>query len=512
MTEAIRKLSIKAFPDSISQMVIEHSPEIIIVIDRKGTILAVNNTLEKKTGWKRKDLIGKSVFGFNDKKANAQSIKNFKALLSGKQIPPIETTRSTKSGKVFPIEYTAFPIKKNGKVEQIAIFGRDITKRKDLQKKIDRNAKNLTRRVELRTRALQREKAESEAVLKSMGEGIVLVDKNRKIKMINHAACRMIGWHVNDALGKRVDEVLPIVDEDGNLVSGDTRPISLALSRGQKTETTPGSASVYHIRKNGSRFPVAISTSPVMLSGKLIGAVSAFRDITIGRELDKAKKEFVSLASHQLRTPLSISSWYLEKVLGDEMFPRGSKERGYMETIYEANRRMVDLVDALLHTSRIEMGTLVLEPEPTPCQAILEKVYKDILPTIEARQLTFEKVYEGSNIHALVDPKALSIVCENLLTNACRYTPVGGKIKVVVRENIFNVEIEISDNGYGIPEHQQHRIFTKLFRADNVLDKDTEGTGLGLYIVKSIVEKSKGTIKFESAENKGTTFHVSLPK
>jgi signal transduction histidine kinase len=226
------------------------------------------------------------------------------------------------------------------------------------------------------------------------------------------------------------------------------------------------------------------------------------------RELDEAKTEFVGLASHQLRTPLTAVSWYTEMLLGKDFGPLSRKQEEYLKEIYAGNQRMIDLVDDLLNTSRIDMGTLKVKPENISLVEVMETTLNEFLPQIDQKPLKVEKKY-GQNLPRIkLDPDLLGIVFQNIISNAVKYTPSKGKISVEIKKQNSHILVKIADNGWGIPAHQQKKIFTKLFRADNVRKMDTEGTGLGLYIARAVVKKSRGKIWFESKEGKGTTFYI----
>ncbi len=236
-------------------------------------------------------------------------------------------------------------------------------------------------------------------------------------------------------------------------------------------------------------------------------------DITKEKQIDKAKTEFVSLASHQLRTPLSTVNWYTEMLLAGYTGEINEKQKKYLDEIYRGNQRMVELVNALLNVSRLELGTFVVEPEPTDIVVLAKSAIDEQKNVIDQKKLKFSDHFANDVPKINVDPKLLHMVFQNLLSNAVKYTLEGGSIEFGIsldKEKRY-VNIRVADTGYGIPKNQQDKIFTKLFRADNVRKKDTEGTGLGLYIVKSIIEHTEGTIRFESEENKGTTFYISLP-
>jgi two-component system sensor histidine kinase VicK len=173
---------------------------------------------------------------------------------------------------------------------------------------------------------------------------------------------------------------------------------------------------------------------------------------------------------------------------------------------------MVTLVNALLNVSRLELGTFVIEPKPTDMSKAIKDTIDEYKKQVDDKKIKLSYSF-GKNIPIIpADPKLLHMIIENILSNAVKYTPESGKIEILLSlDKQKNVLMKISDTGYGIPKNLQDKIFTKLFRADNVREKDTEGTGLGLYIVKSIIDNSDGKIWFTSEENKGTTFFVTIP-
>jgi PAS domain S-box-containing protein len=381
--------------------------------------------------------------------------------------------------------------------------------------------KGLDRLVNERTKQLARKMREAEesktaleqekASLLAIGDGTFILDAKGKITFVNKAFENLVGWTLKDAKGKNLIDVLPMQDEAGQAVPCDERPIATALHFCTSTSTSNAPKTFYYVRKDGSRFPVAIVASPVTVKDKVIGAVEIFRDITREREVDKAKTEFVSLASHQLRTPLAAVSWYTEMILEGDVGVVQDGQKKYLKEIYDGNRRMTELVNTLLDTSRLELGTLKIDLQPTDLIALARSVLDEQKPIIENKKLVIVEHLNADVPTFPSDPKLLRMVCQNLLANAVTYTPPEGRVELTISSDPESVSIVVSDTGYGIPESQQSKIFERFFRADNVRAKDTDGTGLGLYITKSVVESFGGQIGFESQEGKGSTFYVTLP-
>ncbi len=352
--------------------------------------------------------------------------------------------------------------------------------------------------------------ARNQALLESIGDGIIATDQDGLITLINGSAESMLDKKRSDLIGKSVVESVPVVDNKGKEIPLYRRPEVLALSTG-KPSSNPRGQTYYYKRKDGSQFPVGITVTPFVLGEKIVGTIVVFRDITIETDIDRTKTEFVSLASHQLRTPLATIRWYAEMLKDESLGKLNEEQKEYLETMYKSNLRMIDLVDALLNVSRLELGTFIIEPKPTDLEEMADSVLEELAVKIQAKSIQIEKEYSPKDLVLNVDPKLTRIIFQNLLSNAVKYTPEKGKVSLSVEKTDKDIQIRVKDTGYGIPKKDQKQIFTKLFRADNVKVKETEGTGLGLYIVQSILETAGGKIWFESEEGKGTTFYVSLP-
>lgn len=378
--------------------------------------------------------------------------------------------------------------------------------------KLKRAYETLEKKVLERTKSLEMARAKEEAILLSIGDGLLATNEKGNIIFINKTAERLLGKKSKEIVGKNFSTIIPLEDEKGVLIPLQRHPVNMILAAGAATATL---STAYYKRKDKKRFPMSIMATPVILDKKTIGTIKVFRDITYEREIDKAKTEFVSLASHQLRTPLSTVNWYAEMLLEGDVGKLNDQQQKYLDEVYRSNQRMVELVNALLDVASLELGTFIIEPEPTDVCALTENVINEQKPQIDARKLQFSFSCAKSISLMQADPRLLRMVMQNILSNAVKYTPEGGKIDFAITlADKKNILLKVSDTGYGIPKNQQGQIFTKLFRADNVRDKDTDGTGLGLYIVKSIVENSGGTIWFTSeggTENSGTTFFVALP-
>jgi PAS domain S-box-containing protein len=345
-----------------------------------------------------------------------------------------------------------------------------------------------------------------DAVFSSIGEGAIATDEFGRIVRINYSALQLLGFNEQEVIGKWYPSVVVAIHENGSKVNLMDRSITKAFISGNPViETT------YYLTKKGDRLPVTITVSPVVISGRPIGAINLFRDITQEHEIDRMKSEFISLASHQLRTPLSAIKTYSHMLLEGFMGKLNKDQTQALESVVDASDRMVQLTDTLLNITRIESGSITISKSKVNLRAVAEKVIHEQL--LDARSKDIVISIDSPDKPAIVNTDKFIVkeILTNIISNAIKYTPEKGKIILAIRPRKDEILCSVSDNGIGIPKAHQDQIFNKFYRAPNVLERDTTGTGLGLYLIKSLAERLNIPISFESTENKGTTFYFSLP-
>lgn len=368
---------------------------------------------------------------------------------------------------------------------------------------------NLLEDLNAEKNKLSVEKVKYEALLESMGHSVVAADKESKIILMNRAAENELGWKFEEVRGKPFAEIIPLEDEDGRRLSFEEQPIGRTLLKGQRV-TTGVFPAYYLVRKDKTRFPAVIIASPVILNGEIIGFIHSSRDITREKEIDRAKSEFVSIAAHQLRGPLATTSWYIEVLMEKESGALNETQKRYLEEVYHANHKMIDLVNSLLQVSKIELGIFMIESKLVNVSEVVDGVLEILGPQIKNKGLKITKDYDNI-LNINVDPTVIKTIFQNFLTNSIKYNNQDGSVSIEMRQENHSILVKVADTGMGIPKDQQYKIFTKFFRAPNAQKLDPEGAGLGLYIVKLMVEKVGGKIWFESEEGKGTTFYATLP-
>ena len=396
----------------------------------------------------------------------------------------------------------------------------------DLEKKVSEKTKALTQRIEELDSEQQKnkeaeekaliEEAKEKATLTGIGEGVVVTDLQGKILVFNHAAEQMTNWTASEVVGRFWFETVPAMDEKGHLILRIDRDMYKALTTGKKVF-----AESIYLQKGSKKITVAVTATPIILKDRIIGAVEVFRDIGHEKEVDRMKTEFISLASHQLRTPLSAVKWFCEMLLNGDAGELNPEQKEYAKNVSDSNERMISLVNSLLNISRIESGRIIIDPKPTNMNKLISEVITEIKVKSDAKKQQII-VSVHSNLPLInIDPQLIREVYVNLLTNASKYTPPGGEISVFISKKGDELISQVSDNGYGIPKKDCDKIFQKFYRGENIIKIETEGNGLGLYLAKAIVESSGGKIWFsssggsalggESIEKKGTSFYFSLP-
>lgn len=265
----------------------------------------------------------------------------------------------------------------------------------------------------------------------------------------------------------------------------------------------------------GSRFiqdPLTVALLTLFLAALLfiLGfiLIQGFQKLA---EANRLKSEFINILSHQLRSPLSNLRWCLELLMSGKINPVSQKQLEYFQILKENSDRMRELLRDLLIVNRLETANLPLKFLKFSFRDLLKSLIEEFTPYAKASNVEIETKVPPDLDQIFSDSEKLKIVIENLLDNAIRYSQKKGKIKIMVEKKGKNLYFEIKDNGIGIPKEDQNFIFQKFFRAENAAKAHARGTGLGLYIVKSIIKQLKGKVGFKSQEGKGSTFWFLIP-
>src|SRR3989344_300694 len=229
-------------------------------------------------------------------------------------------------------------------------------------------------------------------------------------------------------------------------------------------------------------------------------------------ELDQAKSSFISIVAHQLRTPLSGVKWTMNMILGETLGPLSVEQRSFLMKCYESNERMIILINDMLGADRIDSEKLKYHLVPTQILDLMDNVLFEMTSLISKKKLQMSVVNKDRSLpQVLIDTEKMRAVLQNLLENAVKYTPDGGKVEINYKVVGDFIQVTIRDTGIGIPEDERKNIFNRFFRAKNAVKIETDGSGLGLFIAHGIIEKHGGKIWFESNQEGGTAFHFTIP-
>ena len=253
-----------------------------------------------------------------------------------------------------------------------------------------------------------------------------------------------------------------------------------------------------------------VTSLSILEKGEEFGKLVVLHNVTREKRLEKLKTDFVSISAHQLRTPLTSLRWSLESLRFSGKL--SSEQLKILDRAKESLERMLILVNELLDIVRIEEGKELYKISRVKFEEILKKVIKEYEEKIKEKNLKFELKLPLKRIPRIkADPEKIALVIENLLDNAIRYTPAGGSITISLNLNENELQFSIEDTGIGIPEKEKKNIFTKFFRASNAIKTETEGSGIGLFVSKNIIEAHGGKIWFQSQEGKGSKFYFTIP-
>lgn len=343
-----------------------------------------------------------------------------------------------------------------------------------------------------------RERDKTISVINSFIDGLMIVDKNNNLELVNPAAEDYFDLKKEEIKGKNIQELKKNVSLEGAL--------ELFFKDGNVKEIDRGEFSPK------KEVTMEVTTISLKDEEENFGHLIVFHDISREKMVERLKTEFVSVAAHQLRTPLSAIRWSISLLREENLSKEDSKE--LIEKCAQSNDRMISLVNDLLNVSRIEEGRYVYELELKDILEITKKSIQAAREEAKKKKVEFKFILPKEKVPQVkVDIEKISLAIQNLAENATHYTKEGGKVLFKIDYNKKRNEIlfTIKDDGVGIPKTQQKRIFTKFFRAENVMRMETEGSGLGLFITKNIIESHGGKIWFKSEEGKGTTFYFTLP-
>ncbi len=380
--------------------------------------------------------------------------------------------------------------------------------------------------------SLRDEKARSDIVLSAIEDGVVFVDEQGTIQLFNTGAANITGWTREDAVGLDWKSVFVFINKKGEPLDPEQSPFGRAKHSGQTVRDNDASLST----KSNSAIAVNFSVSPMAANNQVTGLVGIFRDVRAERQEESQRAEFISTASHEMRTPVAAIEGYLSLALNEKVATIDSRAKDYLEKAHASTKHLGQLFQDLLTSAKAEDGRITNHPEVVEMGAFMEQLTSDLHFAAEKKSLGIDFLVGNNTVstnsvidasapvslsagtkvvrplyYVQVDPDRLREVVTNLFDNACKYTDQG-KISLGLTGNNDVVQVYVRDTGHGIPPEDIPHLFQKFYRVDNSATRTIGGTGLGLFICRKIVELYNGRIWVESTVGQGSTFYINIPR
>lgn len=344
------------------------------------------------------------------------------------------------------------------------------------------------------------EKNRIDSVLSSIVDGIIALDFNKNIVFTNKTAESITGFTLNDLKGKPIDQFIHLYSDQEEI----TPKIYCDVSFNQ---------TVTLIGRDGKRAKVNLITSKI--DGQVqtnLGCILMLHDLSREEDLERMKLDFISMASHELKTPLTSIIGYLSVFIQENRGKIATDELNLLEKSLISSQQLLSLVQNILSVNKIERDQLAVSPQIVDYQAILTKSVEDLQNQAKQKNITLTLNLPNESLpKVMADPIRITEVVTNLVANSINYTNAGGKVDISVQISQVEVTTSISDTGIGIPKEAIPHLFNKFFRVSNTTQQASKGTGLGLYIAKSIINRLGGKIWVESEIGLGSKFYFTLP-
>jgi PAS domain S-box-containing protein len=361
-----------------------------------------------------------------------------------------------------------------------------------------------------------------EAIINNIEDGVLLIDGQNVIRLCNPGAGQICGWSAEDATGISVEQVITLVDDKGQPVPANESPFSKVFRTGEVIHNNKANL----LTREHKQIAISLTITPILTNAQVTDAIAVFRDVSEERAEEQQRADFISTASHEMRTPVAAIEGYLALALNDKVATVDNRARNYLEKAHLSTEHLGHLFQDLLTSAKAEDGRLTSHPVVVELGGFLEQLTNDLRFSAEAKGLFVEFVV-GSNTtasrateggervlrpfyYAYADPDRLREVITNLFDNAVKYTDEG-KISIGLTGDDQVVQCYVRDSGQGIPAGDVPHVFQKFYRVDNSATRTIGGTGLGLFICRKIIELYNGRIWVESEVGKGSTFYINLP-
>jgi len=480
-----------SFLESYVNDIFNFFPLPICFVSPSGIILESNAAFKKFSGFTFDEIIGKAIENLFEKKEINKILRKSKVkeFIQGIEIDFLANHNKKLAVQVF----TKTRKDESGKFLGSFLGFSDLTEIKRKDRKSRKALMDVLEDVKKARKKAEEEKNRTLSIINNFTDGILVLDEKSNFFLINPKAKEFLEIKEKSMIGKSVLKLATL------------KPLAELLNK-------KGKEIFRQNLKIRESLILEITAVPAIIKKKRTGTLVILHDVTREELVDKMKTEFVSLAAHQLRTPLSAVKWILKMLLDGELGRVNEEQKEFLKDGYVSNQRMINLVNDLLNVARIEEGRYVYDLILTDLRKLINPIIIFYKKECKEKKINFIFKDLTKKTHkVLVDREKIRIAFENIVDNAVRYTFSGGKVTISLKCSTKEIEVCVKDTGMGIPQGQEKRIFSKFFRGTNVAKKETEGSGLGLFISKNIINAHGGKIWFKSQENKGTAFYFTIP-
>jgi two-component system, sensor histidine kinase and response regulator len=475
----------------------------IIISDRSGIIEWANPAFTRLTGYARDEIIGQHTRMLKSGKQDPSFYKVLWETISAGSVWNGELINRRRDGSTYIEEMTITPVRgASGAIEHFVSIKQDITARKNAEAGLQKALSDL----EIQYRELELARSQVTAVINAAKEAMILVSPDDTFIWLNHAFELLFAIKSKDIVGRTFSELMPRFQR----VFEDPLAMKMRLDqavRDKNFQYKENAVQKWPQKRELEIYAAAIGTS----RREHHGHVFVFRDVTHEREVDRMKSEFVSLASHELRTPLTSINGYVDMLLDGDAGDLQQDQIGFLHIVKKNTERLTLLVTDLLDVSKIEAGAITLDVAPLNLASVIHEVTDSLQPLFDSKRQKLVISLPDEMPALSGDTSRINQVMTNLLSNAYKYTLPGGTITVDAVPAGEFVRINVSDTGVGISLQDQKKLFTKFFRADSPDVQKVSGTGLGLWITRSLITMHGGEMEVASKPRIGSTFSFTLP-
>jgi len=470
--------------EDIYQKIIENVRDGVVLID-KGVIKYVNPYACNALGYKEEEMVGEFFLNFVGDDSKSEVKKNYEKTLQGGRPFLYEADLIKKNGDILRGEILAQKFSQDGQSCNLAVI-RDVGARKKAE------------------RIFHEQEERFHAITGNTPDIIARFDEECRYVYINKAGENEFGIPAKDFFWK--------TDEDLGISSEKSEAFRDAISSVFKTKKRKTFYSEGIIRGK-RKYYYTIIVPEFFADGSMNSVLSITRDITEIREIDEAKTDFISITSHQLRSPLSVINWCAISLLREDAGTLKEEQREYLGKIYDSTRNLIKITDVFLNTTMLDLEMFVFNPQEVNIAETAREVIYDFSKAIKEKNILVEESITTEKLFK-TDPRVFKIVLRGLLANAVDYTPDKGKVEILIQRRGDNILLIVGDSGCGILPEDRKKVFSKFYRAKDAQNMKAYGTGLDLYLIKSLLKKIGGGVKISSPNKKygkGTVFTVKIP-